>query len=379
MATSLYPSVFFAQVTLCALAQHVSFTPKNDNCSLDLPTVNSDWPIPWTQHMTSPESNFLETTPPAQAYKNDRINDFFRGHGGTAMATSLYPSVFFAQVGDKHFYTSFHSDCRGIVVLPCPATCACLFVDAWTVILILLAGDVEQNPGPNTDDLIKMMNTMLASQEELKTKIENLATAHDKLESTVNARMDDVMVAIKEQKVEIKALQTEVTALKVNLQLHQRRLDDLEDRSRRRNLVIFGFPEPGRENATELRKKIIEELIGDKLGVVVNSVERVHRVGKKRHDKVRPVLMNFFDYNEKLKVLKNCHKLKGTKISVNHDFCKATIAKRSKLWSHSNDFRAQGRKVSLDYDKLRVDDDIYEWDEQKDCLKCIRPQRNRDK
>lgn len=173
-------------------------------------------------------------------------------------------------------------------------------------------------------------------------------------------------------------LQTEVTALKGNLQLHQRRLDDLEDRSRRRNLVIFGFPEPDRENATELRKKIIEELIGDKLGVVVNSVERVHRVGKKCHDKVRPVIMNFFDYNEKLKVLKNCHKLKGTKISVNHDFCKATIAKRSKLWSHSNDFRAQGRKVSLDYDKLRVDDDIYEWDEQKDCLKCIRPQRNRD-
>lgn len=112
------------------------------------------------------------------------------------------------------------------------------------------------------------------------------------------------MVAIKEQKVEIKALQTEVTALKGNLQLHQRRLDDLEDRSRRRNLAIFGFLEPDRENATELRKKIIEELIGDKLGVVVNSVERVHRVGKKCHDKVRPVIMNFFYYNEKLKVLK---------------------------------------------------------------------------
>lgn len=145
-------------------------------------------------------------------------------------------------------------------------------MDAWTVILILLAKDVEQNPGPDTDDRIKM-NTMLASQEELKRKIENLATAHDKLEYTVNARMDDVMIAIKEQKVEIKVPQTEVTALKGNLQLHQMRLDDLEDRSRRRNLVLFGFPEPDRENAPELRKKIIEELIGHRLGVVVNSVE----------------------------------------------------------------------------------------------------------
>ncbi|KAL3246211.1 hypothetical protein MRX96_057840 [Rhipicephalus microplus] len=93
MATSLYPSVFFAQVTLCALAQHVSFTPKNDNSSLDLPTVNSNWPIPWTQHMTSPESNFLGTTPPAQAYKNNRINDFFRGHGPSTLAKKLMDRV----------------------------------------------------------------------------------------------------------------------------------------------------------------------------------------------------------------------------------------------------------------------------------------------
>ncbi|XP_077529637.1 uncharacterized protein LOC144142091 [Haemaphysalis longicornis] len=294
------------------------------------------------------------------------------------MATSLYPSVFFAQVGGKYCYTSFRSDCRGIVVPPCPATCARLLVGACAVILILLAGDVEQNPGPDTDDLIKIMNSMIASQEELRTRIENLATADDKLESTGNARRDDVMVAKKKQKVEIKALQTEVTALKGNLQLHQKRLDDLDGRIRRRNLVIFGFTKPDRENTAELRMKIIQELIGHQLGVVVNSVERVHRVGIKSHDNVRPVIMNFFVYNEKRKVLNSCHKLKGTTISVNHDFCKATLAKRSKLLSHSSNLKAQGRKVSLHYDKLRVNGDIYELDVQNDCPKCIRPQRKHD-
>lgn len=36
--------------------------------------------------------------------------------------------------------------------------------------------------------------------------------------------------------------------------------------------------------------------------------------------------------------------------------------------------------MSLDYDKLRVNDDVYEWDEENDCLKFIRSQvqRSRD-
>lgn len=103
-------------------------------------------------------------------------------------------------------------------------------------------------------------------------------------------------------------------------------------------------------------------------------------LGKKNRDKARPVIMNFFDYNEKLKVLKNCHKLKGTPVSINHDFCQGTLAKRSKLWSRSGEFKARGHKVSLDYDKLRVNDDVYEWDEENDRLKCIRSQvqRSRD-
>ncbi|XP_040062107.1 uncharacterized protein LOC120837016 [Ixodes scapularis] len=158
--------------------------------------------------------------------------------------------------------------------------------------------------------------------------------------------MNEVMAAIKEQKVEIQALQAEAISFKSNLQLHQKRLDDLEDRSRRRNVIIFGVPEPNRENAAVLRKQIIEELIAEKLGLVVNSVERVHRIGKKR-DKARPVIMNFFGYNEKLKALKNCHKLKGTPVSINHDFCQGTLAKRSKLWSRSGEFKARGHKVLL--------------------------------
>ncbi|XP_040071679.1 uncharacterized protein LOC115314240 [Ixodes scapularis] len=377
MATTLSPSIFFVQVTLCVLTHHVPTPPKNEVSILNPPAVSINCAHPGAHHETSPTHQGLKTAPPVEAYKEDRAMEFLRGHGGTAMATTLSPSIFFVQVCDKHA-SCFRSNYRCIVVLPCPATIECLIVDAWSVILIFLSGDVEQNPGPQgIEELKVMMNAMLTSQNDLKTRIVNLAASQEKLESTVNARMNEVMTALQEHKGEIRVLQGEVTSFRNDLQLQQKRLDDLENRSRRRNLVIFGFPEPDRENTEALRSQIIQDLIGQKLGVTVSSVERVHRIGKKQTDKPRPVIINFFDYNEKLKVLKNCNKLKGTTISINHDFCKGTLAKRSKLWSKSGDFKARGRKVVLDYDKLRVDDDLYEWDEQNDCLKCIRSQERR--
>lgn len=143
----------------------------------------------------------------------------------------------------------------------------------------------------------------------------------------------------------------------------QKKLDDFEDRSRRRNLVVFGLPESDRESASSLKYAITEDLIRVKLGLSVSTVERVHRIGKKRSDKPRPVIMNFFDYNEKLRVLHDSFKLKGSTISVRHDFCAATLKKRSKLWQHGKQFKAKGHKVSLDYEGLRVDDTVYVWDE----------------
>lgn len=62
----------------------------------------------------------------------------------------------------------------------------------------------------------------------------------------------------------IQALQGEIISFKGHLQSHQRHLDNLADRSKRHNLVIFGFPEPDQENADILKKEIIEDMIGQK-------------------------------------------------------------------------------------------------------------------
>ncbi|XP_077539809.1 uncharacterized protein LOC144152415 [Haemaphysalis longicornis] len=166
---------------------------------------------------------------------------------------------------------------------------------------------------------------------------------------------------------EISHLKTEVCSLQKVVQEQQIKLDDFEDRSRRRNLIIFGIPEIPDENHSALKEHVVDKIFREKLEVVAKTVERVHRVGKKKTDNRRPVILNFFDYNEKMAVLRNCSKLKGSKFSINHDFCKNTLAKRSNLWKYGKQFKDQGRKVTLDYDRLHVDNTTYVWDEAKSC------------
>ena len=50
------------------------------------------------------------------------------------------------------------------------------------------------------------------------------------------------------------------------------------------------------------------------------SIERAHRVGEKFNDKDRAIVVQFSFYKDKIDILRNCKKLKGTKISKFKDF-----------------------------------------------------------
>lgn len=140
---------------------------------------------------------------------------------------------------------------------------------------------------------------------------------------------------------------------------HIRRLDNVEYRRRPRNLLIFSFLEPNGEYSDLITFEIYNrwrDWAQTRSGCFFDW-KRTPKT-KKRQGKAQPVTMSFFDYNEKLAVLNNYHKLKEPTTSINQDFCKCALAKRSKLWSCSGELKANGSKVSLDYDKLQVDGDV---------------------
>ena len=131
------------------------------------------------------------------------------------------------------------------------------------------------------------------------------------------------------------------------------RLRDLEDRSRRDNRRIDGIAEV--ENKTlEQTKEILQNLFKEKLQLENISVERAHRVGNKEKNNKRTIVFKLASFKDKLKIISEARKLKGTKISINEDYSKETLEIRKEKWKEVKELRKNGTYAILVYDKVVI-------------------------
>ena len=131
------------------------------------------------------------------------------------------------------------------------------------------------------------------------------------------------------------------------------RLRDLEDRSRRDNLRIDGIAEV--ENETwEQTEEILQNLFKEKLQLENISLERAHRVGNKGKNNKRTIVLKLASFKDKLKIISEARKLKGTNISINEDYSKETLEIRKEKWKEVKELRKNGTYVILVYDKVVI-------------------------
>ena len=131
------------------------------------------------------------------------------------------------------------------------------------------------------------------------------------------------------------------------------RLRDLEDRSRRDNLRIDGIAEL--ENETwEQTEEILHNLFKEKLELENISVERAHRVGNKGKTDKRTIVLKLASFKDKLKIISEARKLKGTNISINEDYSKETLEIRKEKWKEVKELRKNGTYAILVYDKVVI-------------------------
>ena len=109
----------------------------------------------------------------------------------------------------------------------------------------------------------------------------------------------------------------------------EQRIDNLEDHSRRDNLLFYGFPEDINENCGERVKELIYNKI---LPGKINDLKfvRAHRLGKYdgRNEKPRAIIVKFREFNERMDVFMSKKKLKGTPYAVTEDFSTNTNNER---------------------------------------------------
>ncbi|XP_077512299.1 uncharacterized protein LOC144123324 [Amblyomma americanum] len=272
------------------------------------------------------------------------------GLGGTTSMRCANPFVFIVQVS-RRFGKCFRSSDRFLVVLPCPQLCLEVFdVAVFLCKLLLLSGDVETNPGPEMAQIAKQLKDIAEDIKEIKEK--RLTDIENKLDA----------ITLLETKVQ--SCQTEISRMNHVIESLEKKIDDLENRSRRSNLIVYGLPEDEEESTETLEQAVNKSIIQDTLKLDPVAFERIHRLGRPQANKNRPVIFKLLDARNKSAILKQGFKLKDTKYAIGEDFSPRIREIRKKLWNSAKENRQKGDKVSLAFDKLFINRCAFVWDHE---------------
>lgn len=198
-----------------------------------------------------------------------------------------------------------------------------------------------------------------AKMDKILEQLVMLNAKIDKSEDRILNKMQDVIGQLNEQ---IKIVKDENNTLKETVIEQEKRIERLEEKNRRNNIVVHGIEEDG-ENPNELEikiKNVLEKSM--ELSVFDSDINYVHRIGAKSGAS-RPVLVACTTWRLKRDILINNWRLKNTPISIKEDFSKAVRDERRDLGVIMGKLRLEGMKVSLRYNKLLADGKLYSLEE----------------
>uniref|UniRef100_L7LVY4 Putative tick transposon n=1 Tax=Rhipicephalus pulchellus TaxID=72859 RepID=L7LVY4_RHIPC len=342
--------------------------------------------------------NTWSTTSAPDAIKDFAADPRISGQNSGNAGMSLNRCLFFTQVGYIPDAYSYRSDDRFLLLLFCPnSLVACCSRVLHYFDGLLLSGDVELNPGPrgvasaNTAKSTEV-TTPLASSTSSSTSFptdtanllaqlldgqKKIASDIADIKETFNSRFEaletrvcalESSAAITHYGATSDKLNSEIASLRESVTKLSLKSDDLENRSRRNNILLHGLPETRDENTDSLLNAVTQ-VLSERLHTQCPDIERCHRIGRSREGRPRPVIMKIFDYREKVRVMKNVSSLKGSGLYITEDLSPNVRALRKKLWDATASYRDKGSRVKLRYDHAYIDDVRYIWDNGTDSLK----------
>ncbi|XP_040357426.2 uncharacterized protein LOC121046817 [Ixodes scapularis] len=349
----------------------------------------ADWPQP--QRVFTPFERVYASTSTSSltdglALKPWSALGCFSGHGNSLGMHRSNAVCILVQVGSVPSLHAKKTNNHCLLLFPCPSVFFALLLECLDVLrsLLLLSGDVELNPGPMTvaqatqlDDVCKLLQDLNAraiksqeGQSSLIKTVEEIKKNQQSIEAKINefgSRL--LLVESKISALEIvdhdfQEMQGVAEALQNNNVNLLERLNELEDRSRRDNLIIHGLPDVASETWAESETKVLELISRSlQLQVTPDCIERAHRIGSFNPTRCRPLVIKFSSFKVKDKVLFSRLKLKGSTTYITEDFSPATRIARKKLIEFG---KATNCIYQLRYNKLHVNKKCYMYNATTD-------------
>ena len=211
--------------------------------------------------------------------------------------------------------------------------------------IILLKGEIN-----GLYNVVQLKDKTIGKLQEELGEVKNNCSFLTNTIGKLQAELGEVKNACNFLTEETTDLRSQIKINEGNLTSHNKKQNevisktvDLEDRSRRNNLLFFNIPEAskdGRSDNENCEEKIIH-ILEEKQFFSSDYeiyIDRAHRLGPKRNhetDRPRPIIVRFSYYKDKQKIITNGKKLKGTGIGVSEDFSKATVEEHKHLRRHA--------------------------------------------
>ena len=214
------------------------------------------------------------------------------------------------------------------------------------------------------DDIKGTATSALTLAQQNKQDIQSMSSKIDSLEERCEKlSAENRTINLKNDRLEFTC--EELTSENNSLKQHTENLDNY---SRRSNVVIRGITEPQQESNADCEKAArdffkVQLKLSDDI-VCAMKFERCHRVGNRAAFR-RPIIVRFRDYKDKMTVWDAKFKLTDHKFSVSDNFSKNTEFKRRKLYAiykKAKTVDKYKKKTLLNGDVLVVDSVRYSVD-----------------
>ena len=196
--------------------------------------------------------------------------------------------------------------------------------------------------------------------------IKKIETNHKELEEIKNNMIsrEDFEKAISNFNKKIKKMENEITNVKEELAEVKLERDDLkstvleirgrieieEKQKKRKNIIIHGLNTPETSNLEEEVKEVVNKL---KIKIDIKNIKKIGSTNN------GPICVRIPSEADRVKVFKNCFKLKEFKISITPDYTKKTMADRKILNIKRLELIQKGKAPKLKNDKLFCEKECY--------------------
>lgn len=205
------------------------------------------------------------------------------------------------------------------------------------------------------EDFSAMMNTIMKSFQD---RYDNMHTLVIDLKHSVefaHREIDDIKKKCTDDAGSYTKHEEEINNLSGVLETLQDKVDYIENQSRRNNVRFDGVEESPKETWDDTEKKITQVLCSN-LNIKKATIERAHRVGPKKPNRTRSIVVKFASYKTREAVLRNRRSLKGTGIFVREDLSDRVLAKQRDQMDTLIEARNRGKIAYFSLDRLIIKD-----------------------